>query len=586
MTSDSRSAATLLFLDLAESVRLMEDDEAGLVARWREVVGVIDREILPKHDGRLIKSMGDGLILEFDKPQRMVKAAFHIQSAFTAANAGVSADRQMLVRMGAHIGQVIVDEHDVYGRGLNLASRLTALAGPGEIVVSADVRDQLTPMLDADVEDLGLCYLKHVPQPVRAYRVGPPGPQPVIDVGASVIAELRPTVAVIPFSSHDAIDHHRVVGELLAEEIISALSRADELNVVSRLSTTVFRDRNSPLAEVARCLDATYVCSGSYRVVGKNVKGMVEVAHSGSGKVVWSDKVEGAVAGIMSGKGGVVHAIVTGLSGAIMNTELQRAQSRPLPTLESYTLLIAAITLMHRLSQTDFDRARSMLQAVIDRTPREATPWAWLAKWHVLRVQQGWSEDPVAETQQAMDCVRRALQADSQCVLALAIDGMVHTNLLRQLDVGLERYELALSLNPNDAFAWLLKGTLHAFRGEGKLAVDGANRALRLSPFDPHRYFYDSLAATAALSAGHYARAIDLAKRSLKANRTHTSTYRALAISQWLSGQHDEARNTVRTLRKLEPTLTVRNYLQRSPSNAYETGQIWSSALHQAGLPA
>jgi tetratricopeptide (TPR) repeat protein len=163
--------------------------------------------------------------------------------------------------------------------------------------------------------------------------------------------------------------------------------------------------------------------------------------------------------------------------------------------------------------------------------------------------------------------------------------GFVHTNLLKRLDVAEELYARALQINPNEALAWLLKGTLHAFKGEGALAVEHTERSLKLSPLDPHRYFFDSLAATAALSAGHYNRAIELATRSLRANRTHTSTFRALAISQWQLGLENEARATVHELLRLDPGLTVTQYRERNPSGGYETGKIWSNALLGAGVP-
>src|SRR2546428_414892 len=191
-----------------------------------------------------------------------------------------------------------------------------------------------------------------------------------------------------------------------------------------------------------------------------------------------------------------------------------RAQTQSLPTLDGYTLLIGSIAMMHRLSQHDFERSRLMFQALIDRAPRLATPYAWLAKWHVLRVQQGWSADESSDRQLAMGFAKRALDADPDCSLALAIDGFVHTNLLKRLDIASERYDRALRVNPNDSLAWLLKGTMHAFKGEGKQAIEGTRRALRLSPLDPLRYFYDSLAATAALSAGDYARRLALGKVS------------------------------------------------------------------------
>jgi class 3 adenylate cyclase/TolB-like protein/Tfp pilus assembly protein PilF len=576
---------TLLFVDVVESVRLMEENENDVVRRWRQFVGVVEREILPLHHGRLIKSHGDGLLLEFPVVPPAVKAAFAIQHASVGINSGVSPSQHILLRVGVHFGHLIADDHDVYGSGVNLAARLTGLAGPGEIVVSADVRDQLTPVLDAEIEDLGSCYLKHVHEPVRAYRIGPPGPRPVIEPGSVSMPQLRPTIAVIPFAERTGKPDDQVVGEVLADEIIAALSRSSELTIISRLSTTVFRGRETSIDEVSRYLNANYILSGAYRKAGSKLRLNLELASSGPGTIVWSETMEGNAHALVSGRDGVVDAIVTGVSMAVMARELQRAQSQPLPTLESYTLLMGAIALMHRLSRQDFDKSRQMLQALTERVPRQAIPWAWMAKWHVLRVQQGWSDDPALEAQLALDCCRRALNADPHCTLALVISGLVHTNLLRVLDVAQENYELALQINPNDSLAWLLRGTLHAFKGEGAVAISDTQRALKLSPLDPHRYFYDSLAATAALSAGQYKRAIELANHSLRANRTHTSTFRALAISQWQLGLHDDARRTVGELMRLEPSLTITRYRERHPSSQFETGRIWSKALLEAGVP-
>jgi len=190
------------------------------------------------------------------------------------------------------------------------------------------------------------------------------------------------------------------------------------------------------------------------------------------------------------------------------------------------------------------------------------------------------------DTRLALDRTKRALDNDSHCSLALAIDGFVHTNLLKALDVGQRSYDLALRVNPNDAQAWLLRGMLHAFKGEGKQAIRDTHRALRLSPLDPHRYFYDSLAGGAELAAGHYERAVELLQRSLRANRMHTSTFRTLAISQWQLGRRDDARATVRELMSVEPTLTVTKWLELSPSRDYPIGRLCADALRDAGLPA
>jgi tetratricopeptide (TPR) repeat protein len=202
-----------------------------------------------------------------------------------------------------------------------------------------------------------------------------------------------------------------------------------------------------------------------------------------------------------------------------------------------------------------------------------------------MRVQQGWSSDERQDAYLALECTKRALDADPECSLALAINGFVHTNLLKQFDVAQRSYENALTANPSNALAWLLKGTMHAFMSQGEQAVEHTERALKLSPLDPHRYFYDSLSATAYVAARQYDRAVDLAQRSLRANRKHTSTLRVLTVAQWQLGRCEEARRTAEDLLKLEPGLTVSGWLSRSPAAPYPIGQEAAEALRQAGVP-
>jgi TolB-like protein len=551
---------------------------------WLAFVEHVKDAILPEYMGRFVKGLGDGMLLSFDDVRSALSAAFAIQKACNHGNLERSPEQMIMLRMGIEIGSVIVDQTDVYGRGVNRAARLLTLAGPGEIVISANVRDQVTADLDADIEDLGECYLKHVAEPVRAYRIGPPGPRPVMEP-SHFSGDLLPSLAVVPFSTRDADDEHHVIGEVLAEELIRELSRSSELNVTSRLSTTVFRGRGASLADIAANLNANYVLSGEYRTAGQSISFEVELAEAKSGQVVWAKRHKSKIAGILSGRRELTDQIVSDVSAAIMSREILRAQVQALPTLKSYTLLIAAIALMHRLSLTDFEQARKLLETLVERTPRRAIPQAWLATWYVLRVQQGWSSDPQQDARLALQCSKRALDADPQCSLALATDGFVHTNLLKQLDIARTRYDLALLSNPNDPLAWSLKGTLHAFMGEGQQAVSCTRRALRLSPLDPHRYLYDSLAATAYLSAHQFDRALESAKRSLRANRTHTSTLRAMSVAQWQLGLQEEARQTVQELLRLEPMMTVTRWLERSPSASFSIGKEWAKTFRDMGVP-
>jgi len=579
------AARAVVIVDVVESVRLVEEDQDGVVRRWLQFVEHVDNDILPDFSGNLVKGLGDGMLLEFGEVRSAMSAAFAIQKAIERENRDISPEKQLLLRMGIEAGDVIVEKNDVFGRGVNMASRLATLAGPGEIVVSAAVRGEITPVLDAEIEDLGECFLKHIKDPVRAYRVGPPGPHPAV-MPSLPLGDLRPTLAIVPFSDRTNISVHHFFGEIVAEELIRTLSQSHELNVISRLSTTALRDRGMNLAEISGHLNANYVLSGSYRVVDLHFGLDLELADAKSGQVIWVDRLDGRVDEVISGQRELIHHVVAGVSAAIESREVSRAQSQALPNLESYTLLLGAIGLMHHLSLRDFEEAHRLLETLIERASRQSLPLAWLGKWHVLRVQQGWSEDPQHDARRALQCTTQALDADPHCALALAVDGIVHTNLLKRLDIAQDRYELAIETNPSESLAWLLKGTLHAFRGEGRQAVLDTERAGLLSPLDPHRYFYDSLAATAYLSAHQYDRALEYAKRSLRANRTHTSTLRAIAVAQLKLGRADEARETTAELMSREPTLTVSGWLERSPSSDFQIGQEWAEAFRELGVPA
>jgi adenylate cyclase len=574
----------VVFVDVVESVRLVEQDETGTIGRWLAFVDHVRESILPQRNGRVVKSLGDGMLLDFDDVRSAAAAAMAIQDASRRANAGIAPERQIHLRIGIEVSDVIVEPDDVHGHGVNRAARLMTLAGPGEIIVSDHARDQLTDDLDASIEDLGERFVRHIQQPVRAYRIGPPGLSGALRSSAPV-DDLVPTIAVLPFAARQVSAEQDMLGDVLAEEIIHALSRTSAMSVISRLSTSAFRARHATLAEISSFLNANYVLSGSYASDGQRVTLDAELAEARTGRIVWSERLRDNLSGILSGEPELIGRIVSDVSNAIVMRELERARSQPLPTLNTYSLLLAAIALMHRLSSSVFEQAHRLLQAIIERGVNHPVPYAWLAHWHVMRAQQGWSADPRRDAQMALDCTKRALDIDSRCSHALAIDGLVHTHFLKRPDTAQESYDLAVQANPNNGLAWLLKGTQHAFLDEGQLAVDCTQRAISLSPLDPHKYYYDSLAATACISARQYDRALELAQRSLRANCQHTSTLRVIVCAQWHLGQHETARETARRLMRAEPNLTVSGWLARSPAAGHQMGEDFAQVMRRVGVP-
>jgi len=355
--------------------------------------------------------------------------------------------------------------------------------------------------------------------------------------------------------------------------------------VISRLTTTALRDRGDPSLHARTTVRVAYVLVGTFAVSGEGLTLTAKLVDTRTTDVVWADHRRATLRDLLQPDSESTMWLCSSALGAIRSAETERAIMLPLPSLESYSLLLGAVNLMHRSSRRDFDRVQELLAHLVERHARLATPRAWLAKWHVLRVTRGLAVDLESEAQAALAHTQRALDNDPGCALALAMEGFVYCHLRRDLDTAERRCDAALDANPSESMAWLFKSIVHAFRGEGATAVQAAARAISLSPLDPLRYYYESLASSAAFSAGRYEEAVELALRSLRANRTHPSTLRVLAMAQAMCGRVEEARESGRQLLVLAPGYTVSGFLSRSPAAAFPIGQTCADALKLAGVP-
>ncbi|MDA9543635.1 hypothetical protein ACM43_03540 [Bradyrhizobium sp. CCBAU 45321] len=598
----------VLLVDLVESVRLMREHEASAVRRWTDFVQLATGQILPRYRGGLVKSLGDGLMARFESVRDAVNAAAEMHRSISVQNTGRPEDEHFQLRAGINSSTAWSDGTDIYGTGINLAARLATLAGPGETIASeaaheqlatalaslaspgetigsAAARDELTLGVDALCEDLGDCILKHFDKPVRAYRVGPASPHPSLAARRDYGTPMEPTIAVIPFDARKDAEEHLDVGNLIADSVIWCLSRSANLKVISRLSTNIFRGRVSDVAEVSAHLGATYILSGSYVVDADRILVTAELSAARTNQVVWTDRLSGNIGDLLQPESELAHRIAAAVHLSVFDAEVEHILTQPLPTLESYSLLLGSIRLMHRSSREEFLQTRTVLEELINRHGRIAAPRAWLANWYILRMTRGWSEDRKREAAEALSATRAALDRDPSDALALATEGFVYCHMLKDLDAARKRCEQAVDANPSHALGWLYRGTVDAFKGDGEAAVDATRRALKLSPLDPQRYYFESLGATALLSAHRYDEAEELARSSLILNRMHPSTWRVLAIALVSQGRVAEAREALGKMRELEPHLTVDRYIGRLPNAHLETGRHWARCLEVAGLP-
>lgn len=603
-----RRDVVVLVVDLVESVRLMREHEAETVRRWADFVQEVRTAILPKHRGVLVKSLGDGLMARFEGAREAVEAAAAMHQVLDLKNTGIPDNMHFFLRAGVNAATAWTDGLDIYGSGVNLAARLATLAGPGETIASsaahgqlasglatlanpgetissAMARDELTHGVDASCEDLGECVLKHFDKPVRAYRVGPAGTLPAIAGRRDYGTPMQPTIGVVPFAARSHEPGNFDIGNLIADSVIWRLSRSANLKVISRLSTAALRDRTRDIHEVSTLLGANYILSGGYFTSGSQLLVTAELANARSNQVVWSDRLSGEVGDLMKAESELADRIAQAVHVAVFDTEVERIMTQPLPTLESYSLLLGGIKLMHRSGKDEFLQTRKILDELIRRHGRIAAPRAWLGNWYVLRATRGWCENRKLDAAEALSATHAALDRDPSDALALAAEGFVYCHLLKDLDTARKRCDQAVFANPSHALGWLYRGVVHAFEGEASAALEATRRAMALSPLDPQRYYFESLGATAELSAHDYLRAETLALSSLALNRMHPSTWRVLTIALAAQGRMDEARLTLKQVRELEPQLTIKRYLDRMPNGQLETGREWANYLELAGLP-
>jgi class 3 adenylate cyclase/TolB-like protein len=543
----TRATKVIAVADVVESVRLMEQDEHEFIRRWQRFVGFVEQR-LPSDGGRIHKSLGDGLMLEFSDPHGCVRCALAMLAWLAEVNQPLPPEDQVQLRIGAHLAEFVADEYDIYGTDVNLAARIASLAGPGEIVISAALREHVGPQASVPLQDLGSCHLKHVKEPVHAFRIGEAGQAPVLPVRRLATHSLRPTIAVLPFGMQGAPAAEGLTGEALADDIVAALAGSDLLQVVSRLSSAHFGRDKAALDEVRRGLGAHYVLTGRARGGAANLSLYVELAEAASGHVAWAQTFQGPLREAELGEGRLMRQVVAAVHSAVLAHEVDRSRDAVLPALEGFTLLLSSIGLMHRLAPADLQRAHGMLEHLVERGRGHAAPHAWLAHLHVLWLRQlgaGGGGDALAARQHAT----AALQCDPGSVRALTVQGQVLLYGAQDAEAAHECYAQALSARPDDALALVLQAELRALQGDGEAARELCGRALDGIPLvEPMRYLHEAVAALAALVGGDTGAAVGLARRALERNPRYLGAWRLLAVGQVLDGQLEAARRSARRL--------------------------------------
>lgn len=581
----TRRRWTVLFADLVESVRLFHDAERSVIERWHAFTLFVESDIATQHEGRLVRTAGDGLLMQFASSAQAVLAAQALHAGLARFNLGQPDAAVFWLRIGVHVADVVSFPHEIYGDGVNLAARLASLAQPGQTVASTQVRQDVADGVHATVHDLGLRFVKHLDEPLRVFRLDPPGPSGPQRHGPATTTDLRPTVAVVPFVAMPPDPDHDALGHALADDVIASLARHPALRVLSRVSTAMLRMPAPDLTHVREALGATFMLTGRFYVQGQRVRLSVELCELATGSVLWTGRTVGHIAELFEGTDELVPHIVTQVSQQIIGHELARARSLPVDSLSSYSLFVGASGLMNSLVKTDFDGARQVLEHLAERHPRHAAPVAMLARWQLFALEQGWTTDRQQAGLVTRELCERALDLDPGSAAAHAVLAQVCANFEGKLQEGRELNERAIALDPSDAFALAqLSGTL-AFLGEADAACEAVSESLRLSPLDPSRYVFEAFASMAFVAAGHYARAAAHARSSVRQHSLHLPGVHLLVGALWLNGETDAARRAAQRYLELFPLANSGRTRSRRLGAGLAWRQNFEDALINAGVP-
>ena len=582
-----RRLAAVLAADMVGYSRLMEVDERGTLARLKtHRLELIDPAITKNH-GRIIKTTGDGMLVEFRSVVDAVMCATEVQRRMAGRNADVSPARWIQFRIGINLGDVIVEDDDIFGDGVNVAARLEMLAEPGGICVSAAVRDQVDHRLD-DIafEDLGAKTVKNISRPIHVFRVrfepaskaAPEGAQDAAVV-ANAVAK-KPSIAVLPLVNMSGDPEQEFFADGLSEDIITELSRFRDLLVISRNSTFVHKGKAVKVQEVARELGVEYVLEGSVRKAGDRVRVTVQLIDAETDRHVWAERYDRQLEDIFAIQDEMTRAIVATLPGRVEAATHDRAKRKRTDNLAAYECVLAAKVLHHRSVREDNAQAQRLLDRALELDANYAHAHAWKACVLGQTWIYGWCEDADAALRQVVAELEIALALDDN-------DSDVHrilaaVNLTRDdHDKAAYHQERALALNPNYDLIVVQQGELLTWLGRPEEGIDWIRKAMRLNPYHPERFW--SHLGRACYCAEKYADAAEAFSRITRPDHTQ---HAFLAATFAQMGNAAAASAHAAEVLKREPTFSVadhlatQHYKREADRLRYETG------LLKAGLPA
>jgi TolB-like protein/class 3 adenylate cyclase len=477
-----RRLAAILAADVAGYSRLIEADEEGTLGRLKALRAELIDPKIAHHHGRIVKTTGDGVLVEFASVVDALRCAVEMQAALAESNAPTSPDRRIEFRIGINVGDIVVEDGDIFGDGVNVAARLEGLAEPGGICVSARVQEDAAGRLDLAFEDIGEQALKNIARPVRAYRVvtasTTSAPTPA---SPGLALPDKPSIAVLPFANMSGDLEQEYFVDGMVEEIITALSRIKWLFVIARNSSFTYKGHAVDVKQVGRELGVRYVLEGSVRKGGQRVRITAQLIDALTGTHLWADRFDGLIEDVFELQDMVASNVAGVIEPALQAAETARSAGRPTADLTAYDLYLRAYAMVWS-SAEQIPEALSLMEQAIARDPRYGPALAWAAYCCHRLLLVGRSEDPAADRLRGADFARRALEVSSDDPSTLA--HAAHALAYFGADIGamMALVDRALALNPNYARGWQISGALRLLAGQPDVAIQHIETALRLSP--------------------------------------------------------------------------------------------------------
>jgi adenylate cyclase len=584
-TKVSRRLVAVFAADVEGYSRLMGADEVGTLKGLTERRAILDR-LIGEHGGRIANTAGDSVLAEFGSAVDAVQCAVEAQTALAEANSHLSPDKRISFRIGIHVGDVMVRGGDLFGDGVNIAARLQALAQPSSICVSGATYEQVKKVLPLSFTDLGPQQVKNIEEPIRAYVAGrlvdTPSAAAFANASKSLPLPDKPSIAVLPFQNMSGNPEQEYFADGIAEDVLTTLSKIQELMVIARNSSFVFKGQARDIREIGRILGARYVLEGSVRKAGNRVRLAVQLIDSLNGSHVWADRFEGDLDDVFELQDRMTQDIVAALEVQLTLGEEVRVWRKRSGSPLVYEHYLKGRTLYVNFAKHTHAQARSEFGQALAINPVYTPALGMLGFVLTDQVRFGWEKNEATTYEAALECAARALKIDPDSGDAYVAIG--YTRLFqRRHDDALAAGEKAIALGPSDAGAYHMAAMFHGYSGDFRKAAEYEQQAQRLSPLSRNESKVDE--ARARFHLGDLVAARDIASRVLIEKPRWLTAQTVLVAALWSLGSEDEARITVTKILANHPNLTASRWAQGLPYRHQKDLDAVVTPLRLAGMP-